>query len=132
MKVLSSVLAIINMLQEALALSGASEEEIAQTMLEAMAASGASPETIAKSMQAALANAGLSKEEVQKRVIEAMGTLDAATMRKFLDYSERQLYEMCKECEVLVSGTKLCHALELTACGASPGAPTPPTGKIER
>ena len=67
-----------------------------------------------------------------ERIIEAMGTLDAATMRKFLDYSERQLYEMCKKCEVLVSGTKLRHALELTACGASPGEELLPNGKLDR
>ena len=31
-----------------------------------------------------------------------------------------------------VSGTNLCRALELTACGARPGTPTLPTGKLER
>merc|ERR1719153_1297812 len=59
-------------MHEALAASGASEEEIAQSMLEAMAASGADPETIAKTMQAALETSGLAPEEIQKRVIEAM------------------------------------------------------------
>ena len=38
----------------------------------------------------------------------------------------------CKACEVQSSGTNLSRALELTACGASPGASTLPTRKLAR
>ena len=66
------------------------------------------------------------------KVIDGVGALDAETMRQFLTYGERQLWDMCKECDVLTSGTKLCHALELTACGASPVGALLPNGKLNR
>ena len=71
-------------------------------------------------------------EEVVRNVIEAMGRQDAKKMRQFLALSKEILTGMCKECEVLSSGTNLCRAMELTAFGASPGAPTLPTRKLER
>ena len=57
---------------------------------------------------------------------------DAERMREFLRLSRGQLEENCRACGVQVPGTNLCRALELTACGASPGVPTLPAGKLER
>ena len=65
-------------------------------------------------------------------IVLGMQRRDAEKMREFLRLSQGQLDEKCRTCGVQVSGTNLRRALELTACGASPGILTLPAGKLER
>ena len=57
-------------------------------------------------------------------ILQGMQKSDADVMCEFMLLNQKQQEAKCKECGVLVSGTKLCRALELTASGASPGAET--------